>query len=73
MALPINDVAKVTGHEQASTTLDPYAHLTKDRDGGNGRRSPFAAFDLYATAETAQDSSGKGPDVGFPSVGVGGT
>ncbi|MEV4119479.1 tyrosine-type recombinase/integrase [Micromonospora sp. NPDC049645] len=40
--VPINDVAKVMGHEQTSTTLDRYTHSTRDRD----RRvlASFAAF-----------------------------
>ncbi|MFE7872755.1 tyrosine-type recombinase/integrase [Micromonospora humida] len=42
--VPINDVAKVMGHEQTSTTLDRYTHSTRDRD----RRvlASFAAFSL---------------------------
>jgi hypothetical protein len=30
--VPINDVAKVMGHEQTSTTLNRYTHSTRDRD-----------------------------------------
>src|SRR4051794_21590865 len=41
--VPINDVAKVMGHEQTSTTLDRYAHSTKDRD-----RRVLAAFDAFS-------------------------
>ena len=42
--VPVNDVAKVMGHEQTSTTLDRYGHSTTDRD----RRvlAVFAAFSL---------------------------
>jgi integrase len=42
--VPINDVAKVMGHEQTSTTLDRYTHSNRDRD----RRvlASFAAFSL---------------------------
>lgn len=42
--VPINDVAKVMGHEQTSTTLNRYTHSTRDRD----RRvlASFAAFSL---------------------------
>ncbi|MET8201135.1 tyrosine-type recombinase/integrase [Micromonospora taraxaci] len=32
VGVPINDVAKVMGHEQTSTTLDRYTHSTRDRD-----------------------------------------
>ncbi|WP_439427777.1 tyrosine-type recombinase/integrase [Micromonospora sp. LA-10] len=42
--VPINDVAKVMGHEQTSTTLNRYTHSTAERD----RRvlKSFAAFSL---------------------------
>ncbi|MEV4822552.1 tyrosine-type recombinase/integrase [Micromonospora sp. NPDC049274] len=42
--VPINDVAKVMGHEQTSTTLNRYTHSTGERD----RRvlASFAAFSL---------------------------
>ena len=42
--VPINDVAKVMGHEQTSTTLNRYTHSTAERD----RRvlAAFAAFSL---------------------------
>jgi integrase len=42
--VPINDVAKVMGHEQTSTTLDGYTHSTSERDGRVLRS--FAAFSL---------------------------
>jgi integrase len=60
--VPINDVAKVMGHEQTSTTLDRYTHSTRDRD----RRvlASFAAFSLppdsVGRPETEQDPSGEG-------------
>jgi integrase len=41
--VPINDVAKVMGHEQASTTLDRYTHSTADRD-----RRVLASFAAYS-------------------------
>jgi integrase len=41
--VPINDVARVMGHEQTSTTLDRYAHSTRDRD-----RRVLAAFDAFS-------------------------
>jgi integrase len=40
--VPINDVAKVMGHEQTSTTLDRYTHSTRDRD-----RRVLGAFDAF--------------------------
>jgi len=42
--VPVNDVAKVMGHEQTSTTLNRYTHSTAERD----RRvlASFAAFSL---------------------------
>ncbi|WP_247661756.1 tyrosine-type recombinase/integrase [Micromonospora sp. U21] len=30
--VPINDVAKVMGHEQTSTTLNRYTHSTAERE-----------------------------------------
>jgi hypothetical protein len=41
--VPINDVAKVMGHEQTSTTLDRYTYSTRDRD-----RRVLAAFDAFS-------------------------
>jgi integrase len=60
--VPINDVAKVMGHEQTSTTLDRYTHASKDRD----RRvlGAFAAFSLpsiiHPGPETSQAPSVEG-------------
>ncbi|MEU5937561.1 tyrosine-type recombinase/integrase, partial [Micromonospora sp. NPDC047548] len=60
--VPINDVAKVMGHEQTSTTLDRYTHSTRDRD----RRAlaSFAAFSLpqeeRRSPEMNQDPSVEG-------------
>ncbi|WP_319462765.1 site-specific integrase [Micromonospora sp. RTP1Z1] len=47
--VPINDVAKVMGHEQTSTTLNRYTHSTAERD----RRvlKSFAAFSLPAATD----------------------
>lgn len=42
--MPINDVAKVMGHEQTSTTLNRYTHSTAERDGRV--LASFAAFSL---------------------------
>jgi integrase len=42
--VPINDVAKVMGNEQTSTTLDRYTHSTSERDSRVLRS--FAAFSL---------------------------
>jgi integrase len=60
--VPINDVAKVMGHEQTSTTLNRYTHSTAERD-----RRVLAAFAAYslppADADdpgTAEDPSGEG-------------
>jgi len=53
--VPINDVAKVMGHEQTSTTLNWYTHSTRDRD----RRilATFDAFSLPGAAETGQETT----------------
>jgi integrase len=60
--VPINDVAKVMGHEQTSTTLDRYTHSTRDRD-----RRVLGAFDAFLLppaddqkAEKGEDPSGEG-------------
>ncbi|WP_307849176.1 site-specific integrase [Micromonospora sp. U56] len=42
--VPINDVAKVMGHEQTSTTLNRYTHSTAERD--RPVLKSFAAFSL---------------------------
>lgn len=42
--VPINDVAKVMGHEQTSTTLNRYTHSTAERD--QRVLKSFAAFSL---------------------------
>ncbi|MER5334919.1 tyrosine-type recombinase/integrase [Micromonospora sp. NPDC002717] len=42
--VPINDVAKVMGHEQTSTTLNSYTHSTAERDCRVLKS--FAAFSL---------------------------
>jgi integrase len=60
--VPINDVAKVMGHEQTSTTLNRYTHSTSERD----RRilASFAAFSLpliiAAGSENEEDPSEEG-------------
>jgi hypothetical protein len=56
--VPVNDVAKVMGHEQTSTTLDRYTHPTRDRD----RRvlGVFAAFPLPPAARAGRED-GEGP------------
>jgi integrase len=46
--VPINDIAKVMGHEQTSTTLDRYTHSTRDRD-----RRVLAAFAAYLLPQQA--------------------
>jgi integrase len=52
--VPINDVAKVMGHEQTSTTLNRYTHPTRDRD----RRvlATFAAFSLPPATEWGRET-----------------
>ncbi|WP_319460501.1 tyrosine-type recombinase/integrase [Micromonospora sp. RTP1Z1] len=47
--VPINDVAKVMGHEQTSTTLDRYTDSTRDRD--RKVLASFAAFSLPPTEQ----------------------
>ena len=60
--VPINDVAKVMGHEQTSTTLDRYTHPNRDRDARV--RATFAAFSLPSimerVTETQQEPSVEG-------------
>ena len=73
--VPINDVAKVMGHEQTSTTLDRYTHPTRDRD-----RRVLRAFDAFSLPPAAGQDAGKrirtppekGPEVQILSVGVAG-
>jgi site-specific recombinase XerD len=57
--VPINDVAKVMGHEQTSTTLNRYTHSTRDRD--RRVRATFAAFSLPPAA-----GRGRGTGEGHP-------
>jgi integrase len=35
--LPVNEVARVLGHEQVTTTLNRYTHVLPDTDARNGR------------------------------------
>jgi integrase len=60
--VPINDVAKVMGHEQTSTTLNRYTHSTAERD--QRVLAAFAAYSLPPGADddpkTAEDPSGEG-------------
>jgi integrase len=51
--VPINDVAKVMGHERTSTTLDRYTHPSKERD--QRVLQTFAAFSLPQAAETGAE------------------
>ena len=51
--VPINDVARVMGHERTSTTLDRYTHSTRDRDGRI--RGTFDAFSLPQQAPASAD------------------
>ena len=52
--VPINDVARVMGHEQISTTLDRYTHAFEA--GAEKVRDSFADFPL--TFEADEDVSG---------------
>ena len=61
--VPINDVAKVMGHEQTSTTLDRYTHSTSERDGRVLRS--FAAFSLPQDDDD-RSRHGEGPSVEGP-------
>jgi integrase len=61
--VPINDVAKIMGHEQTSTTLNLYTHSTAERD-----RRVLRSFDAYSLPpadnddpEGAEDPSEEGP------------
>ncbi|HEX3813715.1 MAG TPA: tyrosine-type recombinase/integrase [Mycobacteriales bacterium] len=45
--VPVNDVQRVMGHENASTTLDRYTHSSLDWDARV--REPFAGFLTGAT------------------------
>ena len=61
--VPVNDVAKIMGHEQTSTTLNRYTHSTAERD-----RRVLRSFDAYSlppadddVPETAEDPSEEGP------------
>ncbi|MBQ0893904.1 tyrosine-type recombinase/integrase [Micromonospora sp. U56] len=51
--VPINDVARVMGHEQISTTLDRYTHAFEA--GAQKVRDSFADFPL--TFEADEDES----------------
>ncbi|GAA1791874.1 tyrosine-type recombinase/integrase [Planosporangium flavigriseum] len=56
--VPINDVQKVMGHEQASTTLNRYTHGSDDRDARI--RNALAAF-LLPEAATDRSGNAEGP------------
>lgn len=60
--VPVNDVAKVMGHEQTSTTLNRYTHSTSERD-----RRVLGSFDAYSlppgdssNREKGESPSGEG-------------
>jgi hypothetical protein len=55
--VPINDVAKIMGHEQTSTTLDRYTHSTSERD-----RRVLRAFDAYSLPPAPEDHPEKEED-----------
>ncbi|MBN1461485.1 MAG: tyrosine-type recombinase/integrase, partial [Armatimonadetes bacterium] len=65
--VPINDVAKVMGHEQTSTTLNRYTHSTAERD-----RRVLRSFDACLLPpgasdcpEEAEDPPKRGHDLRF--------
>ena len=45
-SVPINDVQRVMGHEQASTTLNMYTHAASEQDRYGRVLGVFAAFSL---------------------------
>jgi hypothetical protein len=47
--VPVNDVQKVMGHEQASTTLNSYTHASSDSE--RRVRNAFADYPLTASSE----------------------
>lgn len=53
--VPINDVAKVMGHEQTSTTLNRYTHSTAERD-----RRVLAAFAAFSLPSIMGETNGEG-------------
>ncbi|MFI6823667.1 tyrosine-type recombinase/integrase [Micromonospora sp. NPDC050187] len=55
VGVPLNDVARVTGHEQISTTLDRYTHAFEA--GANRVRESFADFPL--TIEQSEGEEGQ--------------
>jgi integrase len=61
--VPINDVAKVMGHEQTSTTLNRYTHSTSERD----RRvlASFAALSLLSITRSDHQEREKPSGEGF--------
>ncbi len=61
--VPINDGAKVMGHERTSTALDRYTHSTKDRD--KRVRDAFAAFSLPPEPEDESEDD-EGPSLEGP-------
>jgi integrase len=48
--VPINDVQRVMGHEQASTTLNMYTHAASEHDRYQRVLGSFAAFSLPCSA-----------------------
>jgi integrase len=56
--VPLNDIARVMGHEQISTTLDRYTHAFDA--GADKIRDSFADFPLTFEAEE-EESDGSNP------------
>jgi integrase len=52
--VPINDVQRVMGHEQASTTLNMYTHAASQQDRYERVLGSFAAFSLPMPAQTPE-------------------
>lgn len=50
--VPVNDVARLLGHEQISTTLNRYTHSSRDRYGR--ARAVFADFSLTSAPDLLQ-------------------
>ncbi|KAB8184696.1 tyrosine-type recombinase/integrase [Microbispora catharanthi] len=50
--VPVNDVARLLGHEQMSTTLNRYTHSSRDRYGR--ARAVFADFSLTSAPDLLQ-------------------
>jgi integrase len=61
--VPVNDVQKVMGHEQASTTLNRYTHGSGDRDARvlGAFADDLLTFEAPSEAEDEESPSEEGP------------